>query len=117
MSSGYLREMLADERQLRAAYEAFFERSGDLAGAEQLRRLCRRGLAERGIWRGYRALRERRIDDAFTCLRFAVSAWHGERENEIPITWSNVLAPMGHALRERHRRHRRRRSAASLVGA
>src|SRR4051812_30172359 len=78
MSSGYLREMLADERQLRAAYEAFFERSDDLAGAEQLRRLCPRGLAERGIWRGYRALRERRIDDAFTCLRFAVSAWHGE---------------------------------------
>jgi glycosyltransferase involved in cell wall biosynthesis len=108
MSSAFCQPLLADERQLRAAYDTFFDRcAASLPGRDELKRLCARRLAETGIRRGYRMLRRLRTADALTCLRFAVAAWHDRAEDEVRLMRiREVMSPLTHAVRERRRRRR-----------
>jgi glycosyltransferase involved in cell wall biosynthesis len=115
MTRAFLRDLLADERQLRVAFETFFERwAADREGADELRCLCSRRLAERGIWQGYRMVRQGRPMDALACLRFAVGTWNGRREDEVHLTkLTNAMPPVLYALRERRRRRGKARQAAN----
>lgn len=101
-------DSLVNEREFRTTYETFFDHSAHLVrdGAE-LKRLCSRRLAERGIWWGYHQLRRRNVRGAFECLRFSVSVWNQQREVEASLlNLGDIFAPMSYAICERHRRRR-----------
>jgi glycosyltransferase involved in cell wall biosynthesis len=101
-------DFLVNEREFRTAYETFFKHSGSLVNdSDALQHLCTRRLAERGIWWAYHKLRRMQIYGALECLRFAVSVWHDQPEDEVRLLNVNdALAPVSYAIRERQRRRR-----------
>lgn len=110
-------DFLINDRQLRAAYETFFvDSAAFIDKRDELRRLCTRGLSERGIWWGYSKLRERQFQGAFECLRYSVSAWHDCPEDNIDMRKiSDVIKPVSYAVRQRQRRKREARHGQSKV--
>jgi glycosyltransferase involved in cell wall biosynthesis len=119
MSKTFMCEPLDDERQLRAAFGAFFDRWGaGLPNGDLLKRRCAERLTERGMWSGYRALRQRRPSTALRCVRFAVSVWHDRPEADVRILkLRDIVPPVSYAVGQRRRRKRQARQAGSAPQA
>jgi hypothetical protein len=108
MSKQYWNDSLVNDREVRAAFETFLTNSAAfIEDREQLRRQCSRSLAERGIWWGYRQLRQRQFRGTLDCLRYSVSVWNDCPEDEIHIRdATDVVKPVSYAVRQRHQRKR-----------
>ena len=117
MHKRWFSDFLVNDRELRAAYETFFRCSKPrIRDCDDLRRLCAKRLAERGIWWAYQKLRRRQLRGALDCLRYASSVWHERPEEEVSaLNVAGVLAPASYAISERQRRKRGTRLAT--VGA
>ena len=108
MHRQYFYDALINEREFRAAYESFFADWRGAAGdREELWNRCRKRLAERGVWWGYRSARGRRGREALDLLRFSVSVWNDQAEADVSSRWVvEAVGPVAYAIRQRQRRRR-----------
>ena len=112
ISRNWFYDWLLNDREFRAAYETFFaDQATFIENRDELRLQCSQRLAERGIWWSWHKLRRRQFRSALDCLKHSLSTWNGCPEDEIGICdLIDVVKPISHAVRQRHRRKRSRHS-------
>lgn len=109
---------LVNDREMRRAYETFFDDYGSIVmDLDRIRTLFARRMAERGVWWAFQKLKRGQVLGAATCLRFAASVWNDVPETAIGMLDTRQLTPVRHALRERRRRRLRTRSLAGDVSS
>jgi glycosyltransferase involved in cell wall biosynthesis len=76
MTYRYIRPVLADLKEYRAAFDSLFREYGDtISDAPRLREAASRGIAEDAFWRASRAFDEGDWSGARECLEFSRSTW------------------------------------------